>query len=202
MDRSTPSIGQTQSARDVIGAALMSLRDAPLDERSWLSAYPIIERFAIQRLVFREGVRSSELRVLARDSISKLFFHLQKNGSAMPREPKHLRTYFAKLVQSVARDEQRRKNSRREDELPSDGGAPYLVVDDTDSVSEANFFLLSVLDSLPERDRQIVRYLVRGHDYRSIGEMLRMRPASVAVRVSRFREKLRKLLIDNDFEAD
>lgn len=124
-----------------------------------------------------------------------------------PQKPNPLRAYICRIVRNLAiakyhANTAQKRNSHYDtalDELESCLSSP-LTVESALSAKELPHLLDRFLDSLDPRSRvMFVRRYYYADSVKDIAQKFQMRPNSVAVQLSRTREKLRKFLVKEGY---
>ncbi len=115
-------------------------------------------------------------------------------------EEHKLKAYLCQIAKNKARDKLRRLDKNNVvslDSVDADGG--FLISDDIEEKT-ASISLLEAIDEIGEPDREII---IRRYYYyqtsAAIGKIMNMNPQTVRTKISRAKEKLRKLLTERGF---
>jgi RNA polymerase sigma factor (sigma-70 family) len=178
-------------------AALERLKSSPFDETAWRVIYreywPLVATTVAHALARHDDV--------VEDVTQQTFLRLLRAGPASDfRSVDALRAYLRIVALNEARSYLR--SQRREAGVLGDASeaahvpasrswtADYQVVEAEE--------LASLLATLEESDRELVRYLVRGFSLGEIAAALKITYSAAGVRVHRLRRKLSKSLSSNN----
>lgn len=189
-------MNRVQARPTALTAAVLQLRRDPQDEGAWRVLYvelqPLFARIA-RRTFLADDARVDE-------AVQKTFRDLfTRNAAALVDVPEHFTAYAARACVNSVR-ELLREDATSERWLSLDSLTDEQLVlrprlgNDEEAMEIA---LEALLGRLPPGDRQILRLVMTGSTYQDIAAALGVSDAAGAVRVTRLKAKIAKLLDDN-----
>lgn len=150
--------------------------------------------------VFRVLDRSADDPALAADLAQEAFIRLYQRGS-LPDAPE---AWLISVALNLLRNAASTRSRRHRLMTPARGEYAHSDVpaapDDAVMGSETRARVRAVLDSLPERDRELLLLSADGYGYREIGAALGLNEASVGTLLARARRAFRERC-DGDLHA-
>lgn len=127
---------------------------------------------------------------LVQETFMKLYLELGKNASI-----KNPRAWLYKVLLNLFRSQytSEKKELQLMEALDNQNNAPYDLHADLIS-EEKQEIILKVLDTLPEKVREILVLYNNGFSYAEMGEIMEINPASVGTTLVRAINKLKEIL--------
>ena len=143
---------------------------------------------AIFRFCFFKTGNREIAKDLTQDTFIKVFNYLEK------KEVQNAKSFIYTIAKNTVIDYWRKSKSVFENQLPEGFLESVAEKDNTESDIDYSIFL-SLLDKLPESDREVILLrFVEDMSSKDMAELLGERENTILVRISRAKEKLRNLL--------
>ncbi|HVZ41384.1 MAG TPA: sigma-70 family RNA polymerase sigma factor [Candidatus Kapabacteria bacterium] len=177
-----------------IDEALRCLAEDRRNERAWLAVYRYYWPYAVA-IAYR---RLHHQREQASEAAQETFVRLLRYAAFdRPWTEEGFKRYLAAICAHVCTDMETEGARRASRERPletataGEGTGGVAESDEAHFVAEDEY--RAILEGFGEQDRGILELVVNGHSFAEIADAMGMTYAAVAMRVSRLRERFRRL---------